>query len=153
MPGKENKEEIRGKWKNENRKMVTVLHPWMTCLNLSRGPDKPGLVQRFFWYIQSSIFHSLEDHPEEEDDTETRLSKWQHRRFKLYRSFCHRLPAQLLASQLISLPEDPICNKTINLLPAFHCYLLNQNERFSETEVVACYNLHSVFGTTEVCGK
>lgn len=30
-----------GKW-------LLSLGPWMTCLNLSRGPDKPGLVQGFF---------------------------------------------------------------------------------------------------------
>lgn len=31
----------------------------------------------------------------------------------------------------LSLPEDPICNGTINLLSPFHCWLLNQNKRFS----------------------
>lgn len=53
----------------------------------------------------------------------------------------------------LSLPEDPICNGMINLLPPFHCYLLNQNERFSDAEVVPCYELCSMFSTTKVCSK
>jgi len=38
----------------------------------------------------------------------------------------------------LSLPEDAICNGTINLLIPFHCWLLNQNKRFFEAEVVPC---------------
>lgn len=50
----------------------------------------------------------------------------------------------------LSLPENPICNGMINLLPPFHCWLLNRNKRFTEAEVVPYYKLHSMFYTIEI---
>lgn len=144
-------------WDKENKMgkvtLFTVLY--ISVLRLYLWICQEDLINldwfRYFSGTQkaeySTVYQTL---PPEEDDIEVRVSEWQHREFKLCLSFCHGFPGSSLNVSSTLSAWEPHMKRDSKVLPSFQCWLLNQNRRFSEAEVVSCYKIHSTLCTTEV---
>lgn len=157
----ENKEELGRKWNRNKKKqkggkqlLCSQSIVFKSLDDMSEFAKRIWYIwtlSEIFWYTQSWIFHRLQDSPKEEGWHWNSVKWMAAQEIQTVPQFLPQISCTIISKSVhLSLPQDPICNGTINLLPPFRCWLLNQNKRFSEAEVVPCYKLPSTFCTTEV---